>query len=292
MYRAKNSGNATRNRAGARGGLDMRGFPYPAAVSSGLCHELPVRWAMFNIERMCVVRRPRLRYTALQPDPKKGGAVSAPLIGGASGLRALLLMGLIAFMTGCAAVRPSPPPNQDNLCEIFRENPRWYDYARDSERKWGTSVAIQMAFIQQESSFRSHVRPERTRLLGIIPWRRPSSAYGYAQAQDPVWGEYRADAGSMTARRTHMKHATDFIGWYNLRTHRMTGVSLTNAEHLYLAYHEGQGGYNRGTWRSKPGVQRAARQVAERAARYQQQLDRCESEFRCRRFYQVGPFCR
>jgi len=211
---------------------------------------------------------------------------------GAAGVRALLVLALIALTAGCAVRGPAPPPNQDNLCEIFRENPRWYDYARDSEQKWGTPIATQMAFIQQESSFRSHVRPDRKRLLGVVPWRRPSSAYGYAQAQDPVWGEYRADAGSLTARRTHMKHATDFVGWYNVRTQRMTGVSLQNAEHLYLAYHEGQGGYIRGTWRNKPGVQRSARQVAERADRYERQLASCESEFRCRRFYQVAPFCR
>lgn len=207
-------------------------------------------------------------------------------------IRAMLLAGLIVATAGCAVRGPAPPPNQDNLCQIFREEPRWYDYARDSEREWGTPIATQMAFIQQESSFRSHVRPPRDRLLGIIPWRRPSSAYGYAQAQDPVWGEYRDDAGSFLARRTHMKHATDFIGWYNARTERMTGVSLDNPEHLYYAYHEGQGGYNRGTWRNKPGVQRAAGQVAERAARYQSQLASCEAEFRCRRFYQVGPLCR
>lgn len=149
-----------------------------------------------------------------------------------------------------------------------------------------------MAFIQRESSFRSHVKPPRKRLLGFIPWRRPSSAYGYAQAQDPVWGEYRDQAGSVTARRTHMKHATDFVGWYNYRVHRHVGISLSNPEHLYLAYHEGPTGYRRGTWRSKPAVQRAARQTAERARRYQAQLNACEAEFRCRRFYQFGPFCR
>lgn len=94
------------------------------------------------------------------------------------------------------------------------------------------------------------------------------------------------------ARRSHMKHATDFIGWYNWRTHRQLGVSLYNPEHLYLAYHEGPGGYRRGTWQGKPGVQRIASQVSARASRYQSQLAGCEAEFRCRRFYQIGPFCR
>ena len=207
-------------------------------------------------------------------------------------LRGLTIAGAALVASGCAMLTPAPPSDQSNICEIFRDQPQWYDYARASERQWGTPIATQMAFIQQESSFRSHVRPPRERLLGFIPWRRPSSAYGYAQAQDPVWGEYRADAGSLMARRTHMKHATDFIGWYNHRTHTRVGVSLHNPEHLYLAYHEGQGGYSRGSYRSKPQVQRVARRVSDRVARYETQLERCESEFRCRRFYQFGPFCR
>lgn len=217
-----------------------------------------------------------------RPRGSRAGAITA----------ATLLGGFVAMLSGCAVFAPSPPADQSNICEIFREQPKWYDFARESEQDWGTPIATQMAFIQQESSFRSHVRPERGRLLGIIPWRRPSSARGYAQAQDPVWSEYKQDAGSSFARRTHMKHATDFIGWYNDRTRRITGVSLHNAEHLYLAYHEGQGGYRRGSFRNKPQTQQAALQVAQRADRYQTQLARCEAEFRCRRFYQIWPFCR
>lgn len=198
---------------------------------------------------------------------------------------------LTAILAGCAILETAPPKDQGDICQIFREQPSWYDYARRSEERWGTPVATQMAFVHQESSFRSRVRPPRTQLLGFIPWRRPSSSYGYAQAQDPVWGEYRSDAGSFLARRTHMKHATDFIGWYNRRTHQQLGVSLANAEHLYLAYHEGPTGYRRGTWQGKPQVQRAASAVNARAARYQAQLASCEAEFRCRRFYQIWPFC-
>ena len=207
-------------------------------------------------------------------------------------LRTGLAAGTLGLLGGCAALAPSPPADQSNVCEIFREQPRWYDYARESEARWGTPIATQMAFIQQESSFQSHVRPPRQRYLGFIPGPRPSSARGYAQALDPVWGEYRDEAGGTLARRSHMKHATDFIGWYNARSQRQAGISLNNPEHLYLAYHEGAGGYQRGTWRGKPAVQRAAGQVASRASHYQGQLASCEAEFQCRRFYQVGPFCR
>lgn len=210
----------------------------------------------------------------------------------ASLLKTVSVPALAALLTGCAMLAPAPPPNQQNICEIFREQPDWYDYARDAQAKWGTPIATQMAFIQRESSFRSHVKPPRRRLLGFIPWTRPSSAYGYAQAQDPVWGEYEDDAGRLFARRTHMKHATDFIGWYNARTHRMTGLSLHNPEHLYLAYHEGQGGYQRGSYRRKPAVRQAARQVSRSASRYQRQLAACEAEFRCDGLLEFWPFCR
>lgn len=218
-------------------------------------------------------------------------ALPWPRAGRARARACFTLLCTALLLPGCSLLAPAPPQEKSNLCDIFREYPSWYDYARESREKWGTSIAIQMAFIYRESSFRSHVRPARTRLLGFIPWTRPSSAYGYAQAQDPVWGEYREDAGSLLARRTHMKHATDFVGWYNRRTHDQLAISLHNPEHLYLAYHEGPTGYRRGTYRHKPQVRRAARQVSARAQRYRSQLAACESEFRCRHFYQFWPFC-
>lgn len=207
-------------------------------------------------------------------------------------LRTWGLISVALLLSGCATFAPNPPQDQSNICEIFREQPTWYDYARDSQEKWGTPIATQMAFIQQESAFRSHIRPDRKYYLGFIPGPRPSSAKGYAQAQDPVWGEYRDQAGSFFARRTSMKHATDFIGWYNRRSQQQAGISLTNPEHLYYAYHEGAGGYRRGTYRNKPQVINAARQIVARTSRYQSQLNACEAEFQCRRFYQVWPFCR
>ena len=219
-------------------------------------------------------------------------ALSSAASSSTAKLRGWLAVAALLLLSGCATFAPSPPEDQTNICEIFREQPSWYDYAQASEEKWGTPIATQMAFIQRESSFRSHVRPDRKYYLGFIPGPRPSSAKGYAQAQDPVWGEYEDQAGSLFARRTHMKHATDFIGWYNARTRAQTGISLNNPEHLYYAYHEGAVGYQRGTYRSKPQVLNAGRQVASLSNRYQAQLNSCQAEFQCRKFYQVWPFCR
>ncbi|ALM51366.1 hypothetical protein [Halomonas huangheensis] len=209
-----------------------------------------------------------------------------------NGFRLAVAIGVTLLFSGCALVTPNPPQRQDNICEIFREQPDWYDAARASQDKWGTPIATQMSFIQRESSFRATIRPPRTRLLGFIPWKRPSSAYGYAQAQDPVWDEYQEDAGSLFSGRSDFDDATDFIGWYNARTHRIAGVSLHNPEHLYLAYHEGQGGYQRGSYRGKSAVQSAARQVASTASRYQAQLNACEAEFQCDGAFEFWPFCR
>jgi len=200
--------------------------------------------------------------------------------------RALVLLALV--LAGCAA---APPETADNICAIFREHPSWYDHARASEQRWGTPIAVQMAFVRQESSFRHNARPPRDWLLGFIPWMRPSTAYGYAQAQNPVWGEYMDERGGLLSRRTRMRDALDFIGWYNDRTHRRLGISRSNARHLYLAYHEGHTGYRRQRWQQNATLDRAANRVQATARRYAQQLPACEAELRCRHFWEFGPFC-
>ncbi len=198
---------------------------------------------------------------------------------------------LCALLTSCSAMR-QPPRQQDDLCRIFGQHPRWYDHARASYQRWGTPIATQMAFVQQESAFRARARPERRRHLGFIPGRRPSSARGFAQAQDPAWQDYQQATGRRNARRGNMADALDFIGWYNDVSQRRLGLAKTDAFHLYLAYHEGHSGFRRGGWRSNRGLQNIASRVDQRAVDYQRQLDRCERRFRCRRWYQVGPFCR
>ncbi|WP_211116106.1 lysozyme-like domain containing protein [Methylophaga sp. SB9B] len=206
--------------------------------------------------------------------------------------RYVTLMAMVFFISSCSPLALPPPLKQNNICHIFQQQPRWYGYAKTAEQKWGTSIATQMAFIQSESSFNSHIRPPAKKLLGFIHWNRPSSAYGFAQAQNPVWQEYLADNASPLARRTHMKYATDFIGWYNQRTQRMVDINLDNPTHLYLAYHEGQTGYRRGSYQKKPHVIHTAREVGERAKLYSSQLAQCEQDFQCQHFYQIGPFCK
>lgn len=207
-----------------------------------------------------------------------------PVLGLLVGMWATLRFSLLA---------PEPPANPDNLCEIFREHSVWYDYARASQDKWGTPIATQMAFVYYESSFRSHARPPRTLLWGLIPWTRPTTAFGYAQALDPAWREYLAanDGGWLTVR-SDMEYALDFVGWYNRLSHEHLGIPFTAPRELYLAYHEGRGGYTRRSYDQKPEIRALAARVRSRAFRYHNQLQQCEQEFQCWRWYQFWPFCR
>ena len=50
------------------------------------------------------------------------------------------------------------------------------------------------------------------------------------------------------------------------------GLKPTDAYSLYLAYHDGRGGFRRGTWRSKGWLIETAKKVQTRANRYETQL--------------------
>jgi len=178
-------------------------------------------------------------------------------------------------ITGCAA---SVPRNVQDSCAIFDEKRGWYQAAKTSEQRWGTPVPVQLAIIYQESRFEPKAKPPRRRILGFIPGPRPSTAYGYAQALTSTWGAYERDTGNWSARRTNFADATDFVGWYTARTARNLRLSKNDAYNLYLAYHEGDGGFRRGTHRRKNWLLHAARRVSDRAARYRVQLSRCETE--------------
>ena len=203
--------------------------------------------------------------------------------------RLALVAAIAVLAAGCAS---SPPKDQGDICEVFDQEPDWYDYARKSARKWGTPVHVLMAFVRHESSYRARAKPPRAKFLFIpLPWRI-SSAKGYAQAKNPVWDEYEDERGRFFRSRADMEDALDFIGWYNHKTWKQLGIARTDARNLYLAYHEGRGGYRRGTWKKKGFVRDTAEKVTQTAARYRSQLDRCESRFRCDSWYKVWPFCR
>ena len=195
---------------------------------------------------------------------------------------------IVSILSGCAS---APPKQQHDICAIFEQHPSWYDYAQQSQKKWGTPKHILMAFVRHESSYRENAKPPYDWFL-FIPLGRKSSAKGYAQAQDPVWKEYKQERGGLFKSRGDMEDALDFIGWYNHNSHKRGGISKWDAKQLYLAYHEGHGGYKRGSYKKKPDVVKVADRVARTASEYGAQLKTCEERFQCRKWYQVWPLCR
>jgi len=190
----------------------------------------------------------------------------ARTIGGSCALTLLVALG------SCAS---NPPRQQNDVCSVFEQKRSWHKSARAARKKWGLPVHVGMAFVHKESSYVADAKPPRRRILGLVPWTRLSSAYGYAQATDEAWKDYEKVTRRWFVDRDDFSDAIDFIGWYNHRSSKLLGLRKDDAYHLYLAYYTGPSGYKSGRWKRSKTIQGYARRVAQQAARYQQQLQRC-----------------
>ncbi|MFK8011643.1 MAG: transglycosylase SLT domain-containing protein [Marinicellaceae bacterium] len=179
---------------------------------------------------------------------------------------------ILIFITSC---RNKVPKDINNICYIFSEKKKWHKYAQKSQDKWGTPIHVQMAILKQESGFRNDAKPGRKKVLGFIPWTRKSSAFGYAQVLDETWKEYKKQTKNRGADRDKFKDAIDFVGWYTFNTHKQTKASKWDAYKQYLAYHEGRGGYMRGTHNNKKWLLDVARKVDGNSKRYAAQIKTC-----------------
>lgn len=188
------------------------------------------------------------------------------------GLRTLALLVLVA---ACGSGNFSAPRNLDNACSIVKQRPSYLRAMKSSERKWGIPVNVQMAVLYQESKFVGNARTPYRYVLGVIPMGRQSSAYGYAQALDATWDEYRKDQGRFGAKRNRISDAADFMGWYMDESTEMLGISKSDARRQYLAYHDGRAGYSRGTYKSKPWLMDVSAKVEQRSQTYKSQLESC-----------------
>jgi hypothetical protein len=196
-----------------------------------------------------------------------------------------LILVVAALVSGCVT---SPPTRTENICHIFDEKRGWYKDARSAEKRWGSSIPVMMSMMHQESSFKPKAKPPRGKFLWIFPGRRKSTAYGFAQAKNETWREYQVESGNRWASRHTFRDAIDFVGWYNATSQRRSKIAQNDAHSLYLAYHEGHGGFNRGTYNNKAWLLGVTRQVANRADNYEKQLAGCERRFRSSWWWPFG----
>ena len=168
----------------------------------------------------------------------------------------------------CATV---PPKNKSNACSILTQKDHWENPLNKASHKWGIPKHTILSIIYHESKFIPDARPPRRGFFG----RRISSAYGYPQALDGTWSEYIKQTRNLSAKRTSFEDSVDFIGWYLSRSVKTLGISPRNAYDLYLAYHQGNEGYRRGSYLSKPAIQRYAKKIQNTAVLYMRQINSC-----------------
>jgi hypothetical protein len=140
----------------------------------------------------------------------------------------LTAVGLVLLIAGCGSGNREGVSRAalDNACVLVKQNPDMLRAFKATQRKWGVPVSVQMATIYQESKFKSHARTPLRFAAGVIPMGRQSSAFGYSQALDGTWDEYRKKTGRSSAKRHNIKDATDFMGWYMNVSRERNGDNL------------------------------------------------------------------
>ena len=179
------------------------------------------------------------------------------------------------FIVSCTTIEPYMAANS---CIIFKEKKNWYKATKKSYDKWEVPVSLQLAIINQESSFKQFAKPKRKKFLGIIPGNRPSSAFGYAQVTNPTWNWYKTRTGNKNASRANFHDISDFIGWYIEQSNKILGLSKNDAFNQYLAYHEGHSGWKKKSFKSKKWLIKAAMNVEINTNKYNTQLKQCEKQ--------------
>tara|TARA_Y100000996_G_scaffold327269_1_gene263296 strand:+ start:2323 stop:2919 length:597 start_codon:yes stop_codon:yes gene_type:complete len=193
-------------------------------------------------------------------------------------IKSILYSLLFIFFIGCSSV----PKNTSDSCSIFSERYLWYKHAKKTEKKWGTPIYVQLAIIKMESDFDWLAKPKKQKIFKIIPFKRPSSSFGYSQAVKGTWKQYKKETGNNLAMRIRFKDSVDFIGWYTNKTESILKISKKNAFKQYLAYHEGWGNYK--NYKKNKKVIELAKRVQKQSDKYQLQLEKCKKKLNKKKY--------
>ncbi len=189
-----------------------------------------------------------------------------------------LIFFFLLFLTSCSSI----PKNTADGCSIFSERYLWYKYAKKTEKKWGTPIYIQLAIIKMESDFNWIAKPKRQKIFKVIPYKRPSSSFGYSQAVKGTWKQYKNETGNKFATRSRFKDSVDFIGWYTNKTEKILKIPKTDAFKQYVAYHEGWGNYK--NYKKNTKVVGLAKKVKKQSDKYKNQLKKCSKSLNRKKY--------
>ncbi len=182
------------------------------------------------------------------------------------------------LFSACSSI----PKNTSNSCEIFNEKYLWYKHSKKVQQKWGTPMHIQLAIIKMESNFDWLAKPPRQKLFKIIPFKRPSSSFGYSQAVKGTWEQYKIETGNKLASRARFKDSVDFIGWYTKKTNTILKIPLNDAFKQYIAYHEGWGEYK--NYKKNKKVISYAKKVEKQSKIYKKQFLKCRNSLNKKKY--------
>ena len=180
---------------------------------------------------------------------------------------------ILLFLTSACS---SIPSNTSNSCSIFNERYLWFKHVKKTEKKWGTPIYLQLAIIKMESNFDWLAKPPRQKLFKVIPYKRPSSSFGYSQAVKGTWEQYKNETGNKLATRTRFKDSVDFIGWYTNKTNSILKISKNDVFKQYVAYHEGWGNYK--NYKKNKKIIDLAKRVEKQSDLYKKQLLECQNQ--------------
>ena len=180
-----------------------------------------------------------------------------------------LLLLIFFLISACSSI----PKNTADGCSIFSERYLWYKHAVKTEKKWGTPIYLQLAIIKMESDFDWLAKPPRQKLFKVVPYKRPSSSFGYSQAVKGTWKQYKQETGNKFATRTRFKDSVDFIGWYTNKTEKILKISKKDVFRQYIAYHEGWGNYK--NYKNNKKIISLAKRVQSQSNKYKSQLGKC-----------------
>ena len=181
-----------------------------------------------------------------------------------------LLILIFFILTSCSSI----PKNTQNSCAIFEERYLWYKHAKASYEKWGAPIHLQLAFVKKESDFNWLAKPPRRKLFKVIPFKRPSSSFGYSQAVKGTWEQYKKENNKSLATRARFKDSVDFIGWYTNKSSQILKISKKDVFRQYIAYHEGWGNYK--NYKSNNKIILIAKKVEKQSSKYKNQLSKCQ----------------
>jgi hypothetical protein len=189
-----------------------------------------------------------------------------------------ILIFFLFFISACSSI----PLNTSNSCQIFDKRYLWYKHTKKVQQKWGTPIYIQLAIIKAESDFDWLAKPPRQKLFKVIPFKRPSSSFGYSQAVRGTWEQYKKETDNKLATRARFKDSVDFIGWYTNKTESILKISKKDAFKQYIAYHEGWGNFK--YYKKNKKVISLAEKVERQSHIYKKQLSKCQNSLNKKKY--------